>query len=173
MLPSIPVEKLLSSSSYIASKLLWALHMTGKRSAPLCRWMTTTWILLLFSLPQTNVLHFLQAKQTDELEILMEKVTDLLETAASTPDLSTARQSLLHSMERLRESLVDPLTDCQSTSSGDGKFQNNDCYCVMKNWILMILVHGFLGAVEICRILPIPKCHTCYWENDNFGKCLM
>lgn len=38
----------------------------------------------------------------------MKEVTDIMETAASTADLSTARQSLLHSMERLREGLEDP-----------------------------------------------------------------
>lgn len=38
----------------------------------------------------------------------MEAVTDIMETAASTADLSTARQSLLHSVERLTESLAAP-----------------------------------------------------------------
>lgn len=32
---------------------------------------------------------------------------------------------------------------------------------------------NLLGAVETFTILPIPKCHTCYWENDNFGKCVL
>lgn len=51
---------------------------------------------------------FLQTKQPEELEQLMEAVTDRMETAASTADLSAARQGLRHSMERIRESLAVP-----------------------------------------------------------------
>lgn len=43
----------------------------------------------------------------------MEKVTDLLETAASAADLCTARQGLLHSLERLRAGL--DVGGCHST----------------------------------------------------------
>ncbi|XP_076608706.1 phosphoinositide 3-kinase regulatory subunit 5-like isoform X2 [Chaetodon auriga] len=82
----------------------------------------------------------LQAKQPEELEQLMEAVTDSMETAASTADLSTARRGLLHSMERLRESLVAPAPPDGCTDT---------------------------GAVETF-MLPFPKCHTCTWENDNF-----
>ncbi|XP_070703680.1 phosphoinositide 3-kinase regulatory subunit 5-like isoform X2 [Pempheris klunzingeri] len=82
----------------------------------------------------------LQTKASEELEQLMEAVTDGMETAASTADLSTARQDLLHRMERLRESLVVP-------APADG--------CSDK------------GAVETF-VLPSPKCHICSWENDNF-----
>lgn len=63
---------------------------------------------LSYFLPKTNVLCYFQAKQPEELETLMEAVTDVMETAASTADLSTARQSLLHSVERLTESLAAP-----------------------------------------------------------------
>lgn len=66
----------------------------------------------LFILPFYNNGHvslFLQAKQLEELEKLMEVLTDIMETAASTTDLSTARQALLHGMERLRESIAAPL----------------------------------------------------------------
>uniref|UniRef100_A0A671TUM4 Phosphoinositide 3-kinase regulatory subunit 5 n=1 Tax=Sparus aurata TaxID=8175 RepID=A0A671TUM4_SPAAU len=42
----------------------------------------------------------LQAKRPQELEQLTEAVTSSMETAASTADLSRARQGLLHSMER-------------------------------------------------------------------------
>ncbi|XP_044038341.1 phosphoinositide 3-kinase regulatory subunit 5-like isoform X2 [Siniperca chuatsi] len=82
----------------------------------------------------------LQAKQPEELEQLLEAMTDSMETAASAADLSTARQGLLHSMERLRESLAvpAPADGCPDT-----------------------------GAVETF-MLPFPKCHTCSWENDNF-----
>nr|XP_046271005.1 phosphoinositide 3-kinase regulatory subunit 5-like isoform X2 [Scatophagus argus] len=84
----------------------------------------------------------LLAKRPEELKQLMEAVTDSMETAASTADLSTARQGLLHSMERLRASLAAPAPApadcCQDT-----------------------------GTVETL-MLPFPKCHTCSWENDTF-----
>ncbi|XP_074511663.1 phosphoinositide 3-kinase regulatory subunit 5-like isoform X2 [Sebastes fasciatus] len=82
----------------------------------------------------------LQTKQPEELEQLMEAVTDRMETAASTADLSAARQGLRHSMERIRESLAvpAPADGCPDT-----------------------------GAVKTFT-LPFPKCHTCSWENDNF-----
>ncbi len=51
---------------------------------------------------------FLQTKRPEELEQLLEAVIDSMETAASQADLSTARQGLLHSMERLREGLAVP-----------------------------------------------------------------
>ncbi|XP_041672656.1 phosphoinositide 3-kinase regulatory subunit 5-like [Cheilinus undulatus] len=80
----------------------------------------------------------LQTKQTEELEQLMEAVTDSMERAASTADLSTARKSLQLSMERIVESLSVPADGCTQT-----------------------------GSVETFT-LPLPKCHTCYWESDNF-----
>uniref|UniRef100_A0A3P8TCG3 Phosphoinositide 3-kinase regulatory subunit 5 n=1 Tax=Amphiprion percula TaxID=161767 RepID=A0A3P8TCG3_AMPPE len=80
----------------------------------------------------------LQKKQPEELEQLLEAVTDSMETATSTADLRTARQGLLNSMTRLRESLAVPADGCPNT-----------------------------GAVE-AFMLPFPKCHTCSWENDNF-----
>uniref|UniRef100_A0A3Q4AZ82 Phosphoinositide 3-kinase regulatory subunit 5 n=1 Tax=Mola mola TaxID=94237 RepID=A0A3Q4AZ82_MOLML len=52
--------------------------------------------------------HNRQALHT-ALQKLMEVLTDIMETAASTTDLSTARQALLHGMERLRESIAAPL----------------------------------------------------------------
>lgn len=64
--------------------------------------------ILSYFLPKANVLLYFQAKQPEELEKLMEAVTDIMETAASTADLSAARQSLLHSVERLTESLAAP-----------------------------------------------------------------
>lgn len=83
----------------------------------------------------------LQAKRPEELERLMEAVTDSMETAASTADLSTARQGLLHSMESLiRESLAAP-------APADGCLDT--------------------GTVETL-MLPFPKCHKFSWENDNF-----
>ncbi|XP_069005546.1 phosphoinositide 3-kinase regulatory subunit 5-like [Embiotoca jacksoni] len=80
----------------------------------------------------------LQRKQPEELELLLEAVTDRMETAASAADLRAARQDLLHSMERLRESLAVPAEGCPDT-----------------------------GAVETF-MLPFPKCHRCPWESDNF-----
>ncbi|XP_045892946.1 phosphoinositide 3-kinase regulatory subunit 5-like [Micropterus dolomieu] len=80
----------------------------------------------------------LQTKGPEELEHLLKAMTDSMEKAASAADLITARQGLLHSMERLRESLVVPT-----------------------------LADGCPGAVETF-MLPFPKCHTCSWENDNF-----
>ncbi|KAI3360150.1 hypothetical protein L3Q82_014469 [Scortum barcoo] len=82
----------------------------------------------------------LQTKRPEELEQLLEEVTDSMETAASKADLSTARQGLLQSMERLREDLGVP-------SPNDGCPDT--------------------GAVETF-MLPFPKCHTRIWENDNF-----
>lgn len=63
----------------------------------------------------------LQAKQPEELEKLREAVTDMMETAASTGDLSTARQGLLHSTERLKKSLTTeaPLDNCPDTGTTD------------------------------------------------------
>ncbi|XP_029914538.1 phosphoinositide 3-kinase regulatory subunit 5-like [Myripristis murdjan] len=82
----------------------------------------------------------LQTKQPEELEQLLAAVTDTMEAAASTADLSTAREGLLHSMERLGDSLAVP------TEADD----SSDC-----------------GAVETL-VLPFPKCHMCSWEKDNF-----
>ncbi|XP_073349735.1 phosphoinositide 3-kinase regulatory subunit 5-like isoform X2 [Pagrus major] len=82
----------------------------------------------------------LQAKRPEELEQLKEAVTNSMETAASTADLSRARQGLLHSMERLRGSLAAP---APAEGCPDA------------------------GAVETFT-LPFPKCRTCFWENDNF-----
>ncbi|XP_040918251.1 phosphoinositide 3-kinase regulatory subunit 5-like isoform X2 [Toxotes jaculatrix] len=80
----------------------------------------------------------LQTKQPEELEQILESVTESMEIAASTADLSKARQGLLNSMERLRESLAVPVP-----------------------------ADGYHGTVETF-MLPFPKCHTCVWENDNF-----
>ncbi|XP_034567365.1 phosphoinositide 3-kinase regulatory subunit 5-like isoform X2 [Notolabrus celidotus] len=80
----------------------------------------------------------LQTKQPEELQRLVEAVTDCMERAASTGDLGSARQDLLHSMERLRESLCGPAKNCRGTGSAE------------------------------TFTLPFPKCHTCSWENDNF-----
>lgn len=64
---------------------------------------------------------YFQAKQSEELEKLRDAVTDMMEAAASTTDLSTARQGLLHSMERLMESLAAeaPLENCPDTGMTD------------------------------------------------------
>ncbi|XP_060882876.1 phosphoinositide 3-kinase regulatory subunit 5-like isoform X2 [Labrus mixtus] len=80
----------------------------------------------------------LQTKQPEELQQLMEAVTDSVERAAATPDLSTARQSLRLSMERVAESLSAPAGGRTHT-----------------------------GSIETFT-LPFPKCHACCWENDNF-----
>ncbi|XP_054463201.1 phosphoinositide 3-kinase regulatory subunit 5-like [Anoplopoma fimbria] len=82
----------------------------------------------------------LQTKQPEKLEQLMEAVTLLMETAASTADPSTARETLLHSMERLRDSLAVPAPNNGRTDT---------------------------GAFETF-LPPFPKCHTRSWENDNF-----
>lgn len=82
----------------------------------------------------------LKTKQPEELQSLMKEVTDIMETAASTADLSTARQSLVDGMEKLREGLAAsaPLHHSPNT-----------------------------GPVETVA-LPFPKCLTCSWDNDNF-----
>ncbi|KAM7386368.1 hypothetical protein PAMA_009135 [Pampus argenteus] len=82
----------------------------------------------------------LQTKQSDELEQVLEEVTDSMETAASTADLSAAKQGLQCSIERLRISLAVPASA--------------NC-------------HSDTGTVETF-MLPFPKCHTSTWENDNF-----
>ncbi|XP_078125935.1 phosphoinositide 3-kinase regulatory subunit 5-like isoform X2 [Sander vitreus] len=82
----------------------------------------------------------LQTKRPEELEQLMEALNDRMETAASTAGLSAARQGLLHSLERLRESVALP-------TPADGCLDT--------------------GSVETL-MLPFPKCQTCSWENDNF-----
>jgi len=51
---------------------------------------------------------FLQRKQPEELQQLLEAITDSMEMATSTADHRTAREGLLHRVERLRESLGVP-----------------------------------------------------------------
>ncbi|KAM6905472.1 phosphoinositide 3-kinase regulatory subunit 5-like [Xenentodon cancila] len=79
-------------------------------------------------------------KQPEDLDHLLKAITDAMETAASADDHRTARVELLHSMEKLREGLAVPAP-----------------------------VNGCLdkGAMDTF-VLPIPKCHTCSWENENF-----
>ncbi|XP_077415822.1 phosphoinositide 3-kinase regulatory subunit 5-like isoform X2 [Vanacampus margaritifer] len=81
----------------------------------------------------------LQTKQPGELEQLLETVTCCMEAAASTADLSTARENLLQTLDQLRQSLI-------PTTGGD---------------------HLDTGLAETF-MLPFPKCHTIYWQNDNF-----
>ncbi|CAJ1075736.1 phosphoinositide 3-kinase regulatory subunit 5-like isoform X1 [Xyrichtys novacula] len=80
----------------------------------------------------------LQKKQGEALQRLWETVTDSMERAASTADLSAARRDLLHSMERLKDGLAVPDNKCKDTGSAE------------------------------TFTLPLPKCHTCSWENNNF-----
>ncbi|XP_077356834.1 phosphoinositide 3-kinase regulatory subunit 5-like isoform X2 [Festucalex cinctus] len=81
----------------------------------------------------------LQTKQPAELEQLLETVTCCMEAAASTADLSTARESLVQTLDGLRKRLIPP--------TGDDNLDTG-------------LAETFM--------LPFPKCHTIYWENDNF-----
>lgn len=76
--------------------------------------------------PKTNFPSF-QTKQPEELEQLLEAVTDSMETAASTPDLSTARQGLTDSMEMLRESLALPVPadGCPDTGKTEHKISDS------------------------------------------------
>ncbi|XP_041832638.1 phosphoinositide 3-kinase regulatory subunit 5-like [Melanotaenia boesemani] len=80
----------------------------------------------------------LQRQQPEQLQHLLEVITDSMETAATAVDHRTAREALIHKMEMLRESLTTPADVCPDT-----------------------------GTVEMFK-LPIPKCHTCSWDNDNF-----
>ncbi|XP_061567022.1 phosphoinositide 3-kinase regulatory subunit 5-like [Cololabis saira] len=77
-------------------------------------------------------------KQPEELDQLLKAVTDAMETAASAENHRTARVELFHSMEKLREGLAVPVNGCLER-----------------------------GAMETFA-LPIPKCHTCSWETENF-----
>nr|XP_054606724.1 phosphoinositide 3-kinase regulatory subunit 5 [Nothobranchius furzeri] len=77
----------------------------------------------------------LQEKQLEELEQLVEAITVYTAKAASVSDPRTAREELLHSLERLREGFAAPAPNT--------------------------------GSAEIFK-LPIPKCHTCSWDEDNF-----
>lgn len=145
---------------------------------------------ILLTLPETSHTHImllLQAKQPEELEKLRDVVTDMMETAASTADLSTARQGLLHSMETLIKSLAAeaPLDNCPDTGMmrTPWTFQKpNDCnevavscnnVCFPRLWSSKLpstnYYRPFLGPVETFK-LPFPTCHTCSWENDNFGN---
>ncbi|XP_061556982.1 LOW QUALITY PROTEIN: phosphoinositide 3-kinase regulatory subunit 5-like [Phycodurus eques] len=83
--------------------------------------------------------HALQTKEPVELEQLLETVTRCMETAACTANISTARQSLLQTVEQLRQSLI-PTAEDDYLDTG--------------------LAETFA--------LPFPKCHTSFWENDNF-----
>lgn len=58
----------------------------------------------------------LQRKELYELEQLYETITGSMETAASLADSTTAREGLLHSLEKLREGLC--------VRSGDGCSEN-------------------------------------------------
>lgn len=82
--------------------------------------------------PKSNFL-WLQTKQPDELEQLLEAVTVNMETAASTADLSTARQGLTSSMERLRESLVlpAPADSCSNAGKTKSNVRENSQTAVM------------------------------------------
>ncbi|XP_023287372.1 phosphoinositide 3-kinase regulatory subunit 5-like isoform X1 [Seriola lalandi dorsalis] len=82
----------------------------------------------------------LQTKRPEELEQLLEEVTESMEIAASAADLCAARRGLTNSLERLRESFGVPVPADGSPDTGT--------------------VETFM--------LPLPKCHTCSWENDNF-----
>ncbi|XP_072225476.1 phosphoinositide 3-kinase regulatory subunit 5-like isoform X1 [Leuresthes tenuis] len=82
----------------------------------------------------------LQRKQPEELQQLLEAITDSMEMATLTADHRTAREGLLHRMERLRESLGVPGPADGCTVAGGGE----------------------------TFTLPFPKCHTCSWDNDNF-----
>ncbi|XP_061701507.1 phosphoinositide 3-kinase regulatory subunit 5-like [Syngnathoides biaculeatus] len=83
--------------------------------------------------------HALQTKEPAELEQLLETVTCCMETAASTADLGTARQSLLQTVEQLQQSLIPTTADDYLDTEFAETFA-----------------------------LPFPKCHTSFWENDNF-----
>ncbi|XP_077590739.1 phosphoinositide 3-kinase regulatory subunit 5-like [Stigmatopora nigra] len=105
----------------------------------------TTLILQSFQAALGGKIHLqrlrdaLQVKQVSELEQLLERVTHCMETAASTADQKSARQSVLQTMERLTLSLI--------AISG--------------------VNYSDRGCAETFS-LPFPKCHTSYWENDNF-----
>ncbi|XP_014914614.1 phosphoinositide 3-kinase regulatory subunit 5-like isoform X3 [Poecilia latipinna] len=87
-----------------------------------------------------RVLHAaLQEKELYELEQLYETITGSMEAATSVADHTAAREGLLRSLEKLRESL--------SVPSGDGCSET--------------------GSLE-SLMLPYPKCHTCLWDDDNF-----
>lgn len=59
----------------------------------------------LFIQMQPDTKFVLQTKQPEQLEQLLEAVTGIMEAAASTANLSTARQLLTNGMEQLREKL--------------------------------------------------------------------
>lgn len=82
----------------------------------------------------------LQTKQPEELDQILQSLTESMEMAASAADLGSAREGILQSMERLKESLTVPARADEGTD---------------------------MGAVDIFT-LPFPKCHKCHWENDNF-----
>ncbi|XP_017272217.1 phosphoinositide 3-kinase regulatory subunit 5-like isoform X2 [Kryptolebias marmoratus] len=82
----------------------------------------------------------LEGKHPQELEQLMESITSSMEAAASVADPKKAREGLLRSLEKLGEGLTGrgPAGSCPDT-----------------------------GFVETF-MLPLPKCHTRLWEDDNF-----
>ncbi|XP_037544784.1 phosphoinositide 3-kinase regulatory subunit 5-like [Nematolebias whitei] len=82
----------------------------------------------------------LQGKHPEELEQLMESISGSMEAAASLTDPKRAREGLLHSLKKLRAGLTNP------GPAG---------YC------------PDTGSVKIF-MPPLPKCHTCSWEDDNF-----
>lgn len=73
----------------------------------------------------------------------MKEVTDIMETAASTADLSTARQSLVDGMEKLREGLAAsaPLDHSPNT----GKTENEDIQDTWNRSFLSVYLYFFLS----------------------------
>ena len=129
-------------TKYDLNELRVALQVNNQHQVPLCGCTVLSFMCLLLIMfllhihtyiynpnpnPKTNSAIILQAKKSEELEQLLEVMADSMEKAASTADLSTAKQGLQRSMERLRESLTVPAS--ADSRSYTGRRENTNLKC--------------------------------------------
>lgn len=97
----------------------------------------------------------------------MKEVTDIMETAASTADLSTARQNLADSMEKLREGLTAsaPLDHSPGTGKTENKKTQNICnryFIILRSFstIIFVYVNTVSVYVFICMYTWVNMCDS-------------
>lgn len=81
----------------------------------------------------------------------MKEVTDMMETAAATADFSRARQSLVDSMEKLREGLAAPSPLDHSLGTGNVMCLNS----------YFNILHSFFTIIFVCMYMYVFVCLYC------------